>query len=930
MPYKKTTKEEIEAIKNRRPASVTAPAKPRESIIKLAKLISNGSKTKITADDAEYYGLNLMVDDETADLLLTMKLHTHYTISQVAKKAKMPEAEVERIFAKACNAGVLEYWVDEAGHKTYAIPPYIVGSGEWSSIHRADLEREPERAYFFERTGFSPLDSIAHMVEPGGNALGMHVIPVQQEVERNQGAVDLERISYWLDKYDGRYAAMPCVCRLSAEYRDEGCGDNAEDWCIAVGDITNYIVETGKGHYITREEVERILQRSEELGYVHQVTNQDGPGKIFIICNCQVNSCLALRGSQLFNTPNMSRSAYVASVEKEKCVACGKCVDVCPAGAVKLGQKLCDKKGKEFSYPRHDLPDDRPWGEEQWDVHYRDNNRLNCHETGTAPCKTACPAHISIQVYLKNASEGKYRDALALIKRDNQFPAVCGRVCNKRCEEACTRGTIDKPVSIDAVKRFIAEQDLNAETRYVPPLRQPSLKGRFEEKIAIIGGGPAGLSCAFYLAEMGYLPTVFEKESRVGGMMLNGIPSFRLEKDLLQAEIDILKEMGITFRCGVEIGKDISIDELRKDGFKAFYLAIGAQKAARIGVPGDDLEGVMGGIDLLRKVNQGEKVSIGERCAVVGGGNVAMDVCRTAVRLGAKETYVLYRRSEAEIPAAKEELEDAKREGVQFRFLCAPAEILGKNGKVTAIKVEKMALGEPDAKGRRRPVGTGEFETIAVDSVLGAIGQKVDLGGILPEGMVINKKGTIQADTFTYQTAQPDIFVGGDAYTGPAFVIDAIAEGHVAAESIHRFAQNANMTIGRNPREFYALDKENIRVVGYDEHPRQEAGIDTSIPAQETFRDMTRTLTEEQVRFETSRCLGCGVSIVDPNKCLGCGMCTVQCGFDAIHLKRAHPECTNMIDLKDMKKHLLANAAHREVRIIKRKITGVSVDGNGR
>lgn len=929
MPFQKSTKEDIEAFKNLKPSNITVPENPRKNILKLGHKITDRIVLKIKPDDPEYYGLNLMADDEVADLLLKMKVRKHYTLEQVAEKAKMPVIETERILMKACHAGVLEYWVEE-GQKTYAVPPFVVGSGEWSSIHRDRLEREPERAYFFDRDTVLPLMPLTKMVPPGGAGIGMHVIPVEKEVHRNDGAVSYEKISHWLDKYEGRYVAMPCVCRQSTEYLGEGCGDNVEDWCIGIGDLTDYLVETGKGHWITREEAEHILKRAEEQGFVHQVTNMDGPDKIFVICNCDINTCKALRTSQLFNTPNLSRSAYTAQVEKEKCVACGQCVDICPAGAVKLGQKLCDRSGQEVSYPHHDLPDDRPWGEERWDIHYRNNNRLNCHETGTAPCKTACPAHIAIQGYLKKASEGKYQEALALIKRDNPFPAVCGRVCNKRCEEACTRGTIDEAVSIDAVKRFIAEQDLNAETRYIPPVRQPSLRGPFQEKIAIIGGGPAGLSCAFYLAELGYLPTVFEKESRVGGMMLNGIPSFRLEKDLLQAEIDILEEMGVEFRCGVEIGNDITLDQLREEGYKAFYLAIGAQKATPIGVPGEDLKGVMGGIDMLRKVNQGKKVSLGKRCAVVGGGNVAMDVCRTAVRLGAKETYVLYRRSEAEIPAAKDELEAAREEGVQFRFLCAPVEILGKNGKVTAVKVEKMELGEPDGKGRRKPVGTGEFETIAVDSVLGAIGQKVDLGGILPEGMTFNKNGTIQADAFTYQTSQSDIFVGGDAYTGPAFVIDAIAEGHVAAESIHRYAQNAHMTIGRNPREFYELDKENIRVVGYDEHPRQEAGLDMTVPTQETFKDMTRTFTEEQVRFETSRCLCCGASIVDPNKCIGCGLCTTQCGFDAIHLYRDHPECSHMTLMDQVKVRVVLNGAKRAVKILRREITGVSVDGNGR
>ena len=234
-------------------------------------------------------------------------------------------------------------------------------------------------------------------------------------------------------------------------------------------------------------------------------------------------------------------------------------------------------KDGPIEYPKHELPDTVKWGPEKWDEDYRDNNRINCYDTGTAPCKTACPAHIAVQGYLKKAAQGKYREALALIKKENPFPAVCGHICNRRCEDACTRGTIDQAVAIDEVKKFIAKQDLTAENRYIPPIIPPTTGRLFEEKIAIIGGGPAGLSCAFYLAEKGYKPTVFEKNEKPGGMLVYGIPSFKLEKDVVEAEIDVMRQMGVEIKCGVEVGKDITLKELRKQGYKAFYIAIGCQ-----------------------------------------------------------------------------------------------------------------------------------------------------------------------------------------------------------------------------------------------------------------------------------------------------------------------------------------------------------------
>ena len=264
--------------------------------------------------------------------------------------------------------------------------------------------------------------------------VGMHVIPVEKAISTENQSLPIEHISHWLEKYEGKYAASPCSCRRSRKTFDEGCADDPEEWCIAVGDMADYIVETNKGgHYITKERALEILKQAEDNGFVHQITNIDGENKIFAICNCNVNVCYALRTSQLFNTPNMDRSAYVAKVETENCVACGRCVEYCPAGAVKLGQKLCKKDGSQVEYPKHVLPYREEMGTRRCGTRdYRDKNRINCYETGTAPCKTACPAHIAVQGYIrKMAAAGKISEMpLALIKKDNPFPAVCGRVCN--------------------------------------------------------------------------------------------------------------------------------------------------------------------------------------------------------------------------------------------------------------------------------------------------------------------------------------------------------------------------------------------------------------------------------------------------------------------------------------------------------------------
>ena len=893
-------------------------AEKRELILKLGQKITDRIGHKVTVDDPEYWGLACVVTDEMAEVALKMKVRKPMTFSQILKATGKEEKELEKLLEEMSIVGLLEYnWENPKREKQYVLPMFVPGSAEFTNMNRKQLEEHPELGRFFERMSRLPLEKVTPMVPPGGAGIGMHVIPVEKAIEMENQSIDIEHISHWLKKYDGKYAASPCSCRLSRQTYDEGCADDPEDWCIAVGDMADYVVETQKGgRYITYEEVLDILKRAEDNGFVHQITNIDGKDKIFAICNCNVNVCYALRTSQLFNTPNMSRSAYVAHVKTENCVACGRCVEYCPAGAVKLGQKLCTKDGP-IEYPKHELPDKVKWGPEKWDEDYRDNNRINCYDTGTAPCKTACPAHIAVQGYLKKAAQGKYREALALIKKENPFPAVCGHICNRRCEDACTRGTIDQAVAIDEVKKFIAKQDLTAENRYIPPIIPPTTGRLFEEKIAIIGGGPAGLSCAFYLAEKGYKPTVFEKNEKPGGMLVYGIPSFKLEKDVVEAEIDVMRQMGVEIKCGIEVGKDITLKELRKQGYKAFYLAIGCQGGRKANIEGEDAEGVMTAVDFLRTVGENQNYQVEGRTVVVGGGNVAIDVARTASRCGGYDVSMFCLESRDIMPASEEEIAEAQEEGITLNCGWGPKEILKENGKVKGI-VFKKCLSVFDENKRFAPkFDESVTMTVPCERVFLSIGQSIVWGNLLDGSKVELGRGNgAVADEVTYQTAEPDIFVGGDVYTGPKFAIDAIAAGKEGAISIHRFVQpHSSLTIGRNRRQFIELDKNNIQVEEYDNSSRQIPGMRKDVDAHKSFRDAKKTFTEEQVRKETARCLGCGASVVDENKCIGCGVCTTKCEFDAIHLYREHPECSTMHKSEDKMKAILPYAFKREMKI---------------
>ena len=895
----------------------------REILFDLGKMITDRLPYKfgikrLTETDPEYIILDRACSsDEIAEVMLKMGLRKPKTTAEIAKLTGKSEQRIEELLTDAANHGIVEYhWENPQHEKQWYVQLFVPGIAEMTNMVLWQVEKYPELADSFDKMTFLPLEGKTHLIPPGGDGIGMHVIPVEKAIQSENKSLSIEHISHWLDKYDGKLSVGYCSCRNARRLYGEGSGEIQDDCCIGLGDFAEYLIETGKGRRITKEEALQICKRAEENGYVHQTTNIDGTDKIFGLCNCDLGVCFALRTSQYFNTPNLSASAYRAHVEKEKCVACGKCVEVCPAGAVKLGQKLCTQTG-EVEYPKQELPSGLKWGKDKYNPNYVADNRKNCHESGTAPCKTACPAHIAIQGYIKLAKEGRYLDALKLIKQDNPFPSVCGYVCNRRCEAACTRGAMDKALAIDEIKKFIAEQDLKSAERYIPePLYRRPIDKPYEEKVAIIGAGPAGLSCAYYLAHMGYTNvTVFDRNPAPGGMLIMGIPSYRLDRAALKGEIEVLEKMGVHFQMNTEIGKDITIQQLREQGYKGFYVAIGAQKSQKLRIPGEELTGVYGGVDFLREVNLGNKPEIGKKCAVIGGGNVAMDVCRTAVRLGA-ETYVIYRRSEEEMPADKEEIKEAKEEGVKFCFLCGPAEILGQDGKVCGLKVEIMELGEPDEKGRRAPIGTGKFETIEVDSVLAAVGQTIDWGKLDIGELKTGKKGNALADAITYQTEQKDIFVGGDVYTGPKFAIDAIAAGREGAESLHRFVQDGqSLTRGRNLREFYELDKSNLAFTldCYDKPARQEIQHD---PLKlKTFEHDRLTFTEEQVKTEASRCLGCGVTIVDRNRCIGCGLCTTRCMFDAIHLERDVPEASNLVRCEDKVLPMLKHAAKQAIKI---------------
>lgn len=891
----------------------------RQEIVDLANKIGRtkaGSSREAIPFGPEYYALAPILNEYQAKIAMHLKFREKLTAEDVAKSSGEPYEKVKEALDYIAWAGV-SFINTVDGVDVYWQDIFVPGHLETINNNKEIVAKHPEVAEAFYYFGSKKGPMAAGIMPIGGGP--MRVIPIERSVDGNSRRASYEEISRHLNKAKV-FTVSDCSCRTSREVMNEGCGHLKEEMCIQLDHAAEYYIKTGRGREITREEAFEIIRKAEDNGLMHSIPNLDKPGETHAICNCCGCGCYAMRLANEYINNDIVRSNYKAVIDESKCVACGECVDVCPTNALRLGQKLCSIQPIDEQITKV-TPRNTQWKEDKWNSDYR-VNRKNTLDSGTAPCITNCPAHIPVQGYVKLASQGRYTEALELIKKHNPFPAVCGRICPKLCEEDCTRGDIDEAVAVDDIKKFIAEQDLNQETRYVPRKRH----NYSDKKIGIIGAGPSGLTCAYDLSIDGYDVTVFEKQKQLGGMLTLGIPSYRLEKDVIEAEIDVLREMGVKFETGVEVGKDTTIQQLRDKGFHAFYIAIGAHAGRPLGIEGENAPEVVSGVDFLRTVNLGEKTKVEGRVVVIGGGNVAIDVARTAVRLeGVSQTDIFCLEPRESMPAHIEEIQEALSEDISIHNTWGPTKIIIEDDKVIGVKF-KRCIGIWDVNGKFNPQFDEEdTKVIPCDYVLLSVGQTFDYGKLLEdEGVKLTTAGTIEVDPITLQTSRADLFAGGDVASGPKFAIDAIAAGKEAAVSLHRFVQKGqSLVFGRDTHSYKVLDKENLAdIVGYDGFPRQKITHIDGKQAKTTFKDLRGTLTEEQIKKETSRCLSCGVTKGDEYLCVGCGACTLKCKFDAIKLEKVYD--AEGFEIDQLPKTVIKNTISRKIKITANKINPFS------
>lgn len=843
--------------------------KKRPNILKLATKISLESLTYtgIGYSDPEYRILEPIIDDDMCGVMMHLRLEKPRTAEEVAKRSGMNLAYVENQLVKLRETGAVRTKVLNGGDLGYYYPIWVPGIMEGVLANREQCDRLPDLASCFEeytRRRLEPLAPIINSGEPG--MFFMRVMPIMSIVKRNSYSASHDQVRTLIE--NAKYISVgACSCRRAHRLMGEGCGHLEEDMCMYLNDCAVNYSGLEMHRLISKEEAYEILDRAEKNGLVHEINQTLGFDDTTAICNCCGCGCFALRVAEYFRAPKSLRSNFLPKIDHDRCVACGHCVETCQTYALRLGQKNSSRR--DIPTGTFDSKVGIPWLRSTQAPDFREN-RKNTLDSGSSPCTAACPAHIPVQAYLSLAQKGRFEKAIELIKQYNPFPAVCGAVCSAPCESACARAKVDSPLAINAVKAFLAEREIKSEKRYIPEMLNP--QGReYGIKIAVIGSGAAGLSAAYYLRIKGYDVCVFEKESVLGGRMRLEIPEFRLREETVKAEIEILEQMGVKFKTKTEFLKDIDTESLRADGYKAIYLAIGADEPKPLGIVGEDLEGLLCAKDVLKKIRLGKKPDFsGKRVLVIGSDDLALDAARSALRLGAAVTLLCLKE---ELNAIKSDIAAGEAEGVEIIGVSAP--VLSKNGKVFTL--------------------SGDGGERSFEAVIKAPEMMTSRAAVNALGLQINSNGGISVQSRSLLTTAEDIIAGGEAVRGRGDLIRSVADGKTAAETIHRYVHpGQSQVLGRRLEDFDSMDTDSLVIDGKMAEKNGErlefAPVDAK-KAVKSFKNMRVLPTADEIKAEAGRCLGCGSVTLNLENCVGCTLCASRCAFGAIRLEKVADTC---------------------------------------
>ncbi len=713
------------------------------------------------------------------------------------------------------------------GEDAYSLFPTAVGLWE-TSFAKGESTPETEKLARLWRQYY--LDGWGEKMVSGGTPY-MRVIPVDTSVNPEKEVYSYEKAADLIKEYD-YICVLHCPCREAARLEGKGCGKPTET-CFHFGELAEFFVKKGFGREITQQEAMDILDMTEKAGLIHTVANSKQMG--VAMCSCCTCCCTQYRAATEFGREHVvEQSRFAAKVDTDKCIACRRCEERCMPSAFSLKKTVTDRL--------------------------------------VPPCEDACPAGINVPGYVALIGEGREIDAYNLILKNNPFPAVCGRVCTHPCELSCTRNQVDAPVAIRHLKRYITDTVFE---NYTPEAVEALPKNG--KSVGIVGAGPSGLSCGYYLALLGFDVDVYESQPVAGGVLAYGIPEYRVPRSVLAKEIDMIEKAGVKIHLNTDIGKEITFDRLRKD-HDALYLAIGTQSSKKAGIPGEDLPGVYDGLNFLREVSLGEKPQIGKTVVVVGGGNVAVDVARSALRLGAASVSILYRREREDMPAFEEDVLEALEDGVKIINSFAPKEILGKE-KVTGVEFMRCTQVRDESGAVTLTYDVCDITSIDCDTVITAIGQSPDISFVTG----LSDQGRLTTDPATRMTSLDGVFAGGDLVRGSDVAIAAIADGKEAAIAIDVYLGGKGVLNTGIAVDIPAPDL-TVRPYLGDRYPLERLDKSERVCS---FDEVVKGYCKENAIGEAKRCLRCDQQLreeVDPAKCMGCGLCVTTCPGEAITL----------------------------------------------